>query len=78
MSRQTATPLTGHAVVHLKNGTTYVGRAEYDDARRAVTIDGSLRVIELVGGASIFTYRKAKRRTVQWHLVREIVWDDEG
>lgn len=73
--KTTPSRITGHAVVRLKNGTVYVGLAEYDG--NAVTIDGSLRVPELVGGASVFTYRPAKRRTIPLHLVRDIVWDDD-
>jgi hypothetical protein len=76
MSHATTPPrITGHAVVRLKNGTVYVGHAVYDG--RAITIDGSLRVIELVGDASVYTYRPPKRRTVPLHVVRDIVWDDD-
>jgi hypothetical protein len=77
MSRST-TPsrITGHAVVRLKTGQTYVGHAIYDG--RSVTIDGSLRVVRMVDGDSgVFTYRPRKRRTVPMHLVREVIWDDD-
>jgi hypothetical protein len=77
MSRTTSYPrsITGHAVVRLKNGHTFVGEAVYDG--RVVTIDGSLRVSELVGDTRIFSYRPRRKRTVPLHIVREIVWDDD-
>ena len=77
MSRLTSRPasITGHAVVRLKNGTVYVGHAVYDG--QAVTINGSLRVVSMVGDTSVFTYRPPRRRTVPLHLIREIVWDDD-
>jgi hypothetical protein len=71
MSRATSHPasITGYAVVRLKNGNSYVGLATYDG--RAITINGSLRVI--VNG--VVEHRPRPRRTVPLHLVREIVWD---
>ena len=78
MSRATSHPasITGHAVVRLKNGHTYVGLVSYDGG--FVTIDGRQRVTELVGGASLFTYRSSPRRTVPYSRVEEIVWDDDA
>jgi hypothetical protein len=72
MSHQAS--IAGHAIVRLKNGTVYVGEATYDG--RTITIDGRLRVIEMVDGASVFTYRPPRRRTIPLHIVREITWDD--
>lgn len=74
MSRATRypAPITGHAVVRLKDGNSYVGHATYDG--RAVTIDGSLRVI--VNG--VVEYRPRPRRTVPLHLVREVLWDEDA
>jgi len=65
-------PITGHAVVRLKAGHTYVGYAVYDG--RSVTIDGCLRVI--VNG--VVEYRPRPRRTVPLHLVRDVLWDDDA
>ena len=77
MSRSTSYPasIAGHAVVRLRNGSVYVGHVVYDG--RVVTIDGSLRVTEQIGGASLFTYRPPRRRTMPYSRVEEIVWDDD-
>lgn len=71
MSRQTTQPLTGHAVVHMKNGSTYVGEVRYDG--RAVSGSMSLRVI--MNG--VVEYRPPRRRVLNFYLVRDIVWDDD-
>jgi hypothetical protein len=63
--------ISGYAVVRLKNGYSYVGWTVYDG--RAVTIDGSLRMI--VNG--VVEYRPRPRRTVPLHLVREVLWDED-
>jgi hypothetical protein len=74
MSRATSHPasITGHAVVRLKNGSTYVGRVSYDG--RAVTGSMSLRVI--VNG--VVEYRPPRLRTLSQYLLREIAWDDDA
>lgn len=74
MGRATSYPasITGHAVVRLKNGTTFVGEAVYDG--KVVTIDGSLRTIDMLG---VVSYRVRRKRTVPLHLIREVLWDDD-
>lgn len=74
MSRATSYPasITGHAVVRLKDGNSYVGWGSYDG--RAITLDGSLRVI--VNG--VVEYRAAKRWTWPLQLVHHVVWDDDA
>jgi hypothetical protein len=67
----TPAPITGHAVVRLKNGTTYIGRVRYDG--RAVTGSMSFRII--VNG--IVEHRPPKRRTLPLHIIRDIIWDDD-
>lgn len=67
------TSITGHAVVKTKAGNTYVGHCAYDG--RAVTIDGSLRVIET---DSVVSYRKRRTRTIAFTAVKEILWDDDA
>jgi hypothetical protein len=70
MSRATAPPrITGHAVVRLKNGTTYVGRVTYDG--RAVSGSMSLRVI----ANGVVEHRPPRLRTLSAHLLWEIAWD---
>jgi hypothetical protein len=64
------TPITGHAVVRLKNGNTYLGHVVYDG--HAVTGSLSLRVIQASG---VVDYRPARLRTVMRPLVAEIIWD---
>ena len=61
-----------HAAVRLRDGNTYVGKAIYEG--RCVSIDGSLRVIEMDG---VVSYRRRRKRTINLALVREILWDDE-
>ncbi|HYB23059.1 MAG TPA: hypothetical protein VED41_04630 [Solirubrobacteraceae bacterium] len=58
----------------LRNGSTYIGHALYDG--HAVTIDGRLRVVSLVGGQATATYRARRCRTVPLRRVREIIWTD--
>jgi hypothetical protein len=66
--------ITGHAVVHLRNGNTYVGRAVYD----GYTLTGSmsLRVAETIGDTTVFSLRPPRRRTVMRPFICGIVWDD--
>jgi hypothetical protein len=71
VTRQPAAITAGHAVVRLRDGKTYVGRASYDGL--AVTGSMSLRVI--VNG--VVEYRPPRLRTVALHAIREIWWDDE-
>lgn len=76
MGRATSPPpLTGHAVVRLKTGETYVAEVVVGD--RLVTIDGSLRVTERIGDTTIYSFRAPKRRTVPVGAVAEIRWDDD-
>lgn len=72
MSRQTTQPLTGHAVVHTKDGLVYVGRVSYDG--RAVSGSMSLRVI--VNG--VVEYRQPRIRTFPVHGLRKVIWDDDA
>ena len=62
-------PLTGQALVKLKNGSTYEGYAVYDG--RVVTVNGRLRVVSSTG----VSYRPLRRRTINLALVQEIVWE---
>lgn len=62
----------GHAIVRLKNGTVYVGRAAYDG--RAVAGLLALRVV--VNG--VVEHRRPIRRTVPLHVIREVVWDEDA
>ena len=75
-THQPAPPLTGrYAVVRTRTGETYVGEVVITD--RLVTIDGSLRHLEMIGGASVFTYRRRRRRTISVAAIEAIVSDDE-
>lgn len=67
--------LAGRAVVRLKDGSVYEGYASYDG--KQVTISGRLRVVSMVGGLEVVSYRPARRRTEQWSRVDHIVWEDE-
>lgn len=73
MSRAATYPAstTGYAVVRLRNGNSYVGWTVYDG--RSVTVKGSLRVI--VNG--VVEHRPRPRRTWQWRLVDQIIWDEQ-
>jgi len=76
MSRTTfQPPLTGQALVKLKTGAVYRGYARYDG--RTVTFGGQLRVVSLVAGEQVVTYRPARRRTLPIYRVAEIIWDAE-
>lgn len=65
--------LSGRALVRLKDGREYVGHVRYDG--KVVTIKGRLRVVSMVGGENVVSYRLAGTKTVPMHLVREIEWD---
>lgn len=75
MPRPSSQPaLSGRAVVKLRDGSVYEGLAVYDG--KLLTIeDGRLRVVSLVGGESVVTYRPACSRTVSLRLVEQIVWE---
>jgi len=69
------TILAGRGLVRLKDGSVYVGHVSCD--RRLVTVAGRLRVITMVDGESVATYRPARRRTIPLQMVGEIVWGVE-
>ena len=72
--RPKRSPLAGRGLVYLADGSTFEGCVWISGG--AVTIDGRLRVVSLVGGRRVATYRQRRCRTVALRLVREIVWSE--
>lgn len=69
--------LTGQATVRLHNGACYRGLTIYDG--KFVTVAGRLRVVSLIDGESVVSYRgRARRRTFALNLVRHVLWDDDA
>jgi hypothetical protein len=67
--------LTGRARVKLRDGSTLAGWASYDG--KVITLEGHLRVVSMVDGESVATYRPLGRRTMPLRAIDHIVWETD-